>query len=170
MCHQKGPDLLVEAIPDVLSMRGDTQFVFAGGGDDMIRHVNGRSHWLGVGDNVHTVGYVHSQEKYNLFKSCDMVCIPSRNEPFGIITLEAWASAKPVVATNVGGPREIIENFYNGIKVYQSPDSIAWGIKYLLGDPTGESIRQMGLNARKSVRQYTWKQTAKRYLDIYDEI
>jgi glycosyltransferase involved in cell wall biosynthesis len=170
MCHQKGPDLLVEAIPEVVGFRNDTQFIFAGGGDDMINHVNGRAHYLRVDDNVHTLGYVNGNQKYDLFKSCDMVCIPSRNEPFGIITLEAWASAKPVVATDVGGPRELIENFYNGIKVYQQPESIAWGIKYLLGDPTGESIRRMGENARRSVRQFTWRQTAKKYVkSVYEE-
>jgi len=171
MCYQKGPDLLVEAIPDVLSYRDDTQFIFAGGGQDMIDHVNGRARYLGVGDNIHTLGYVgDSNEKHNLFKSCDMVCVPSRNEPFGIITLEAWAAAKPVVATDTGGPRELIENFYNGIKVYQQPDSIAWGIKYLLGDPTGESIRRMGENAKKTVRDYTWSQIAKNYVDVYDTL
>ncbi|MFH1125492.1 MAG: glycosyltransferase family 4 protein, partial [Candidatus Altiarchaeota archaeon] len=113
-------------------------------------------------------GYVHSMEKYNLFKSCDIVCVPSRNEPFGIITLEAWASSKPVVATDTGGPRELIQNFYNGIKVYQTPESIAWGLKYLLGDPTGESIRLMGENARKSVREFTWNQAAKKYTKLYE--
>ncbi|MDD5111929.1 MAG: glycosyltransferase family 4 protein [Candidatus Altiarchaeota archaeon] len=171
MCHQKGPDLLVEAVPEVVSFRNDTQFIFAGGGGDMINHVNGRAHYLGIGDNVHTIGYVSDNTlKCSLFKSCDMVCVPSRNEPFGIITLEAWAASKPVVATDVGGPREIIDNFYNGIKVYQTPESIAWGIKYLLGDPTGESMRRMGENAKKTVRQFTWTQTAKRYIDIYDEL
>jgi glycosyltransferase involved in cell wall biosynthesis len=171
MCHQKGPDLLLEAIPDVVKFRSGTHFIFAGGGSDMISHINGRAQYLGVDSNVHTLGYVGDMgEKYNLFKSCDMVCIPSRNEPFGIITLEAWAASKPVVATDVGGPRELIENFYNGIKVYQNPGSIAWGIKYLLGDPTGESIRLMGENAKKTVKQFTWNQTAKRYLDIYEEV
>lgn len=168
MCHQKGPDLLLEAVPDVLSFRNDTQFVFAGGGDSMINHINGRSHWLGVDGKVHTLGYVSEEEKHELFKSCDMVCIPSRNEPFGIITLEAWASSKPVVATDIGGPREIVRNFYNGIKVDQHPSSIAWGIKYLLGDPTGESIRRMGDNAKRSVRDFTWSHIAKKYVSLYD--
>jgi glycosyltransferase involved in cell wall biosynthesis len=168
MCHQKGPDLLLEAVPNVLSMRNDTHFIFAGDGPSMIDHINGRANYLGVGDHVHTIGYVQNEDKRNLFKSCDMVCVPSRNEPFGIITLEAWAAAKPVVATNVGGPREIIENFYNGIKVYQYPESIAWGIKYLFGDPTGMSIRRMGRNGKNSVKEYTWEEIAKKYLETYD--
>jgi len=168
MCHQKGPDLLLEAVPDVLSMRNDTHFIFAGDGPNMIDHINGRAGYLGVGEHVHTIGYVQNEDKHKLFKACDMVCVPSRNEPFGIITLEAWAAAKPVVATNVGGPREIIENFYNGIKVYQHPESIAWGIKYLFGDPTGMSIRRMGRNGKNSVKEYTWEEIAKKYLETYD--
>jgi len=35
----------------------------------------------------------------DLFKSTDCVCVPSRNEPFGIVILEAWSAGKPVVAT-----------------------------------------------------------------------
>ncbi len=170
MCHQKGPDILLEAVPNVISQRSDAHFIFAGGGDDMINHINGRAQYLGVNHNVHTVGYVAGGQKVDLFKSCDMVCVPSRNEPFGIITLEAWAAHKPVVATDVGGPREIIQNFYNGIKVYGEPTSIAWGINYLLGDQSGDNIRRMGENAKKTVKDFTWRQIARKYIRLYDEL
>lgn len=167
MCHQKGPDLLLEAIPEVLSFRGDVKFVFAGGGDDMIGHIIGRSRYLGVDGSMRVLGYVSDENRVNLFKAADVVCIPSRNEPFGIITLEVWACGKAVVAADVGGPSEIIDNFRTGIKVYLTPESIAWGLKYLFGDPTGESIRQMGAEARKEVKKYDWKELAKQYVAVY---
>ncbi len=39
----------------------------------------------------------------DLYKAADVVCVPSRNEPFGIIILEAWAAGKPVVASRATG-------------------------------------------------------------------
>jgi glycosyltransferase involved in cell wall biosynthesis len=55
-------------------------------------------------------------------------CVPSRNEPFGIIVLEAWAAGKPVVASQIGGPGELIWHAINGLKIYPNPDSVGWGL------------------------------------------
>ncbi|MBD3389089.1 MAG: glycosyltransferase [Candidatus Altiarchaeales archaeon] len=166
IAYQKGPDLLLEAIPGVLDEFYNARFIFAGSGD-MINHLHGRAHWLGVHDKIRVLGYVSEEEKKELFKSCDMVCVPSRNEPFGIITLEAWASGKPVVATDVGGPSEIIDNFRTGVKTYLNPDSIAWGIKYLLGDRSGDSLKKMSEVCLGEAQKYDWHEIAKQYLEVY---
>lgn len=55
-----------------------------------------------------------------LFKSCDAVVVPSRNEPFGIVVLEAWSAGKPVVATNSGGPRDFVNPNVTGILVVRN--------------------------------------------------
>jgi len=168
LSYQKGPDLLLEAIPQVLSERSDTRFIFAGGGD-MKDHIYGRAKWLGVDSYIRLLGYVPDDELIDLFKACDLVCVPSRNEPFGIITLEAWSAGKPVVATDVGGPGEIIENFKTGVKVYPNdPGSIAWGIKYLINDPV--NIKKMGENCMVKVREFAWDKIAKETLDVYEAI
>ncbi|MFH1055518.1 MAG: glycosyltransferase family 4 protein [Candidatus Altiarchaeota archaeon] len=166
MAYQKGPDLLLEAIPDVVREFYNARFIFAGSGD-MTKHVHGRAQYLGVGDKIRVLGYVDDGTKLELFKACDLVCIPSRNEPFGIITLEAWACGKPVVAADVGGPSEIVDNFRTGVKVNLTPDSISWGLKYLLGDRSGEGIKKMGLACRQEAKKYDWKELAKQYLKVY---
>jgi glycosyltransferase involved in cell wall biosynthesis len=166
VAYQKGPDLLLEAIPGIVREFYNARFVYAGSGD-MTEHVKGRGAYLGVGDKVKVLGYVDDKTKLDLFKACDIVCIPSRNEPFGIVTLEAWASGKPVVACDVGGPSEIIDNFRTGVKVNLTPESIAWGIKYLLGDRTGEGIKKMGAACRQEAEKYDWKELAKQYITAY---
>lgn len=168
VAYQKGPDLLLEAIPDVVNEFYNARFIYAGSGD-MIEHLHGRAHYLGVHDKMKILGYVSEQEKMELFKACDLVCVPSRNEPFGIITLEAWASGKPVVACDVGGPSEIIENFKTGVKVSHEPSSIAWGLKYFLGDRSGESLKKMAPVCKKEAKKYDWKEIAKQYLKVYKE-
>jgi len=169
MSYQKGPDLLVEAIPGVLSENPNARFIFAGTGD-MLEHVKGRLSYLDVDDKCRVLGYVSDKERIELFNACDLVAVPSRNEPFGIITLEAWAAGTPVVACDVGGPSEIIDNFRTGVKVYQEPSSIAWGINYLLGDKTGEGVKKMGAECRREVQNYDWHELAKQYLRVYDKV
>ena len=67
------------------------------------------------------------QELPNLFKSADVVCVPSRNEPFGIVVLEAWAAGKPAVVTCAGGPRNFVQHGEDGLVVEPNPGAISWG-------------------------------------------
>ena len=66
---------------------------------------------------VRFVGKMGGGALHALFKSCDAVVVPSRNEPFGIVVLEAWSAAKPVVATNSGGPRDFVNPNVTGVLV-----------------------------------------------------
>ena len=162
--HQKGPDMLVEAIPKVLSNRWDVKFIFAGDGG-MRSYLERRANELGVGHATRFLGWVPYLEYLELLASCDIVCLPSRNEPFGIVLLEAWAAGRPVVATDVGGLGENIENFVDGVKVYPNPDSIAWGINYLLNNP--ETMKRVADGGREKVKQFTWSNALIKLFDVY---
>ena len=88
MVYQKGADLLVEAIPSILKFYPGAKFVFAGDGD-MRSSVEWRAHQLGVGHATRFLGFQSNGFLTNLYKACDVVCVPSRNEPFGIVLLES---------------------------------------------------------------------------------
>lgn len=163
--HQKGPDLLVEAIPHVLRHRWDARFTILGNGE-MRGHLERRVQDLGVSHAVRFLGTVPYWVYLDALNACDIVCIPSRNEPFGIVLLEAWAAEKAVVATDVGGLRENIENFVDGIKVFPYPESIAWGINYIIDDPYG--VRWIGANGRKKAEEkFSWESAAEKLLRTY---
>ena len=127
MTAQKGPDLLVDAIPSILRYHPSAKFVFTGEGD-MRAGVERRARDRGVSHACRFYGVLPRNQLIDLYKSCDCVCVPSRNEPFGIVVLEAWAAGKPVVATVNGGPSEFVWHDVNGFKINPNPDSIAWGI------------------------------------------
>lgn len=162
--NQKGPDLLVEAIPKVLSNRWDAKFIFAGDGG-MRSYLERRANELGVGHATRFLGWVPYWQYIELLSSADIVCLPSRNEPFGIVLLEAWATGRPVVATDIGGLGENIENFVDGIKVYPNPDSVAWGINYLLNNP--DDMKKVAAGGRKKVDQFSWGNALNKLLDTY---
>ena len=63
---------------------------------------------LGIQNTVRFLGYRNGDELIRLFKLADAICVPSRNEPFGIVVLEAWSANKPVIVTQNGGPNEYV--------------------------------------------------------------
>lgn len=158
MTLQKGQDMLVEAVPMVLGYFPETKFVISGDGPtkDMVL---ARAQELGADKACIFLGSVSRGEYADLMRACDILAVPSRNEPFGIVALEAWAAGKPVVATTAGGPREFIWHDVNGFLVDANPGGIAHGIGSLLADH--EHCRALGANGRKAVEDtFNWDKVA----------
>lgn len=165
LAHQKGPDLLIEAIPAVLKAQPRAKFVFAGDGEMRVQLEN-RARQLGVAHATRFLGYRDGPELIKLFKMCDTVCVPSRNEPFGIVVLEAWASGKPVVVTQNGGPNEYVWHEVNGLKIFARADSVAWGINAMFQD--FDRARWLGQNGREAaVTAFHWDTIAEQTLSVY---
>jgi glycosyltransferase involved in cell wall biosynthesis len=165
MTTQKGPDLLIEAIPHVLKFYPNAKFMLTGDGD-MKESVESRARRLGVHHACRFYGVFPRGELIEIYKACDCVVVPSRNEPFGIVVLEAWAAGKPVVATINGGPSEFVWHDVTGFKITPAPDSIAWGLGSLFRD--FEHGRWMGRNGRVAAETtFSWDTIAGHTLGVY---
>ena len=166
LAWQKGPDLLVEALPWVLDAFPHAKCVFAGEGS-MRPQLEGRAGELGVAHACRFLGKQGPDRLVELFRAADAACVPSRNEPFGIVVLEAWSAETPVVVTQVGGPREYVTPERDGYQIQPHPESVAWGLGTLLAD--FEHARAMGRAGRETVeRHFTWETIAAETLDVYD--
>ncbi len=165
MVYQKGPDLLLESIPMLLRNFDNAKFVFVGDGN-MRSGLEDQARQMGISHATRFLGHRNGWQLTDLFKACDCVCVPSRNEPFGIVILEAWAAGKPVVASMNGGPSEIIWHDVNGLKIYANPESIAWGVGTLFSD--FDYARWMGRNGRVAVETvFSWDTVAEEMMTIY---
>ena len=165
MSYQKGPDLLVYAAPHVLRERQDARFVFVGEGD-MSSYCERRARELGIADACRFLGYVSSAEKQELMNACDLVCVPSRNEPFGVVVLEAWDAGKSVVATEAVS---IIRNFEDGLLAYIQPESLAWCINRLLRSP--EEMKSLALAGQSRIeKEFSWGRIAEKTEEVYADI
>jgi len=166
LVEQKGPDLLIETIPSILKYYPRAKFLFAGEGE-LRKPVELRARQLGVANATRFVGFQNNGTLADLYKACDVVCVPSRNEPFGIVILEAWSAGKPVVCTKNGGPEEFVWHNVTGLKVNANPDSIAWGLGTLFAD--FEWGRWMGRNGRIAAETvFTWDAIAEQTLAVYE--
>jgi 1,4-alpha-glucan branching enzyme/glycosyltransferase involved in cell wall biosynthesis len=165
--QQKGCDILIEAIPGVLASRGDAKFVIVGDGH-LFAANKGKADALGVSHAICFTGSLKSGSDHlkALFRACDAVVVPSRNEPFGIVVLEAWCSGKPVVATTSGGPRDFVKPGEDGFLVDPNPGSVAWGCCKIMEN--FEHSKWMGLNAQaKALREFSWETIAMQTEEVY---
>jgi glycosyltransferase involved in cell wall biosynthesis len=165
MTCQKGPDLLLGAIPEVLREHPTTQFVFAGDGDLRPRLESEAWH-RGVAHACRFLGHKSAPELKDLYASADLVVVPSRNEPFGIVILEAWNASRPVVATENGGPSEFVWHEITGLKIRAREESIAWGVGRVLQNPGWG--QWMGRNGRVAVdTAFSWESIARKTEQLY---
>ena len=164
LAYQKGPDLLIQAVDLAGLSQSHARVIMAGDGVMRSSLESNASHLP-----VQFRGYVTDSEYIRLLNAADMVVIPSRNEPFGLVLLEAWSAEKCVVATDVGGLSVNISHEVDGLKVPVSPEGLARGITQMVEDP--ETRIRYGLRGRRKVDNvFQWEPIAGTLLDTYRKV
>lgn len=121
---------------------------------------------LGVDEQVRFAGYVPHAAR--LMQSWDVFVLPSIEEPFGLVCVEAMASELPVVASRVGGIPEIVKDGETGLLVPPADDeALAGALVRLAGDP--ELRRRLGKAGRaRFLELFTVEAMAKKTLELYE--
>ena len=114
---------------------------------------------------IEYLGYV--KDMPTLLKSIDIICLPSYREGIPMALLEAMASGKPLITTDIPGCRELIfKDSPNGILVkVKDADSLKEGLKTLILDR--ELRVKMGENSRRNVEHFSFDKIAKQIIDLY---
>jgi phosphatidylinositol alpha-mannosyltransferase len=170
MEKRKGFRYLIRAFPYIKKAVPDARLIVVGAFSDaekapFLRYA--RTHRLRA---VHFVGYVAPEELPRYYRTANLFCAPSTgNESFGIILLEAMAAGLPIVATDIAGYRQVVENGRDGILVPPTDEyALARAATSLLKDPG--RCAEMGRSARIKAAQYDWSIIAQRVLAYYDEL
>lgn len=171
----KGVRNLVQAMPIILKEYPKTKLVILGKGEEQTDIIE-TARRLGIENKVVCCfEFIPEKERILHYAAADICIFPSVYEPFGIVSLEAMAMAKPIVvgAHGVVGFREqVIPSGpdQNGIHVNGGePADIAWGVNHVLKDP--KRAKKWGRNGRKRVKKYfTWKEAAEQTIQIYQAL
>jgi len=122
-----------------------------------------------VKHNIHFFGYTQKERTISLIRGSDVLIQPSLVEGVSSTLLEAMACKTGIVATNVGGNKELLENGNNGIVIEpNSPQQILEGIMELFSNK--ENADNLRERAFRQVQQYDWSQVGKLYLNIYESL
>jgi phosphatidyl-myo-inositol dimannoside synthase len=107
----KGYDVVIEALPVVLQSMPDTKYIIAGKYDqDEYNRLEGLIKKFGVVGHVILTGFVPDEEITDHYLLGDVFVMPSREEGFGIVYLEAMACGLPVIAGNIDGSVDALDN------------------------------------------------------------
>jgi len=112
---------------------------------------------LGVGERVEIRSDVADDELRRLYARCRAVVFTPRNEPFGMVALEALAAGKPLVAVDQGGYTELVDASC-ALLVPPEPPALAAALRTLIERP--DEARHLGEAGRKIAREWTWDRTA----------
>lgn len=150
-------DLLINAMKLV---KEDISLLIAGTGPD-----EERLKALAADDpRIHFLGYVSDEEMLKLYGDARAVPFVPADEDYGLITIEAMKSSKPIITVNdSGGPSEFVTHGKTGYICEPSPVEIAKYLTQLACDETG--ARKLGQTAFKEVSPVTWKTVATGLLD-----
>jgi glycosyltransferase involved in cell wall biosynthesis len=140
---QKGPDLLVAALPPLAAAWPQLRCLFIGDGE-LAPELRRQAASLGVGS--HCVFLGPRSDVADLVASVDVVVLPSRSEGLPFALLEAMVLARPVVATRVGGNPEVVEDGRSGLLVPpEDPGALTRAVRFLLEHPSeAEAIGRRG--------------------------
>ena len=154
----KGPQTLISAIPYMLSEYRHVKVVFIGpGNQDWLKQLARR---LGVQQYVLFAGVVNEMMKLSAIDASRCVIVPSMYdfvEVFSLVSSEAWARGKPVVATPVGELAYRVKNGVNGLLFYPGD-----------AEGLGKALLKLGrTNFRINEKLYLWKDIAASLREIY---
>ena len=167
---KKGQDILIKAIPLLKKQGIDVKVDFIGK-----RYDNGELDRLveeeNVADSVAFLGLCDRSYVYSHLKDYDLCCHPARYEGFGLALVEAMGAKIPVLASNIDGPAEILdENRYGLLFEGDNPQACADAIeKVITAYPIFKANAES--NAYNHVvRNFSIKNTAARYIEEYQKL
>jgi glycosyltransferase involved in cell wall biosynthesis len=164
---RKGLPFLIEAAKHIVKERSETAFVVVGNGP-LKNHLVSYLKKINLSGNFVFLGDVKEDVLPALYNCADVFALPSIQEGQGIALLEAQATAKPVVAFNVGGVHEAMLDKETGLLVKPDSHELADAILKLL---SSRSLREkMGSKGREFVSDnFSWDVCAQRMLQVYRE-
>ncbi|MGH9146100.1 MAG: glycosyltransferase family 4 protein [Vicinamibacterales bacterium] len=115
----------------------------------------------GLSSRVHLIGRISDDELLNHLARCRAVCFPPRDEDYGFVTVEAFASRKPVITcTDSGGAAELVVDDVNGRVVSPRPEALALALRDVMDNPA--TAGRLGEAGYEQVAKMTWEQALKK--------
>jgi glycosyltransferase involved in cell wall biosynthesis len=119
---------------------------------------------------LHVLGRIDDQSKWDALEAATVLAVPSRQESFGRVYLEAWSKSKPVIGARIPSVAEVVTDGETGLLV--EPGSVAGlaaALERLLADTAlGEQLGGNGL--REIAKRFNWPEVVRRVEAVYDEL
>ena len=159
----KALDVLIDSM-----LRVKDAYLWLAGDGPLEKELKAQVERLKLQDRVKFLGWRNDREA--LLATADICVFPSRYEPFGAVTIEAWAAGTPIVAAKSQGPKAYIAHGENGLLVETDDvDGLAQAINQLIGD--AELQKQLSENGLRAYQEGFTKRTfIENVTNLYDHV
>ncbi|MFH1977712.1 MAG: N-acetyl-alpha-D-glucosaminyl L-malate synthase BshA [Candidatus Aenigmatarchaeota archaeon] len=165
----KNPNLLIDSMSYLVNenSRTDAYMVIIGDGPDK-QALQDRARGLNLGDHVIFTGSINRVEIPKYTQAGDALVLPSAQESFGLVNLEAMHTGKPVIASNVGGIPEVVANGESGLLFdIKDPRELVKHMETLLDNP--DLRHRLGERGKEiAIRDFGPDRIASLYEDVYE--
>jgi glycogen(starch) synthase len=169
LVYEKGFQLALDALPDVIEKVGDVRFLVAGSGTHE-GELKAQAERLGLSEHGIFLGWIGDDALHSLYRIADLCVVPSLYEPFGFVALEAMASGCPCIVADTGGLREVVPAGERVGLRFNGGDAEHLGvmIERLLVD---EELRdRLVTEATEHVLSFDWSDIVQRTTTVYREL
>jgi D-inositol-3-phosphate glycosyltransferase len=170
----KGPDVLLRATAELLrrhaELRRRIAVLIVGGpsGGEFRASLQDLALHLGIDDVVRFLPSQGGEALANVYRAANVLAVPSFNESFGLVALEAQACGTPVVAAAVGGLPVAVDDDVSGI-LLSGHDSAQWASALASVALEPQRLLRLAAAARRHAVQFSWANTTESLLDTYAE-
>lgn len=169
---QKGIPVILKSVQLLQRNMKQVKLIIAGRGKQRkyVRRLKARAAQMRI--PVRFVGMIPHQRIHRYYQTAHcFVCPSQKHESFGLVNVEALASGVPVVASNIGGIKEIVQHDHNGYLVNRYKDARQFAHYLLKIGRNPSTAQRLSRNARQTVLQhFTWAKTAQQVASIYKEM
>jgi glycosyltransferase involved in cell wall biosynthesis len=158
----KRMDLILRALAEPPALR--VRAVIAGKGDERVA-LEQLAVQLHVATRVTFIGHAYDETFVDHLARCCAVCFPPFAEDYGLVTVEAFASRKPVITcTDSGGPTELVRDGVNGFVCEPTPAALAAALARVTDDRA--LAEQLGTAAAEQAASMKWSEAVKRLVIV----
>jgi mannosylfructose-phosphate synthase len=176
MAHNKGYDLLIQALPTLVELVPEARLIAAIGSEGSAQDEAGVNSLkkiadeLGVSEKIKWVQYVADEDLADYYRAASVFSLSSRYEPFGMVAIEAMACGTPTIITVHGGLFELID--YGKHALYANPNRpVEYGTMLAFPMLYPNLAHQLSVEgARFARRNFGWTGIAKKSLAIFNSV
>lgn len=167
LVYKNGIDTLIESAKIAIKKNPRLVFIVIGKGPDFAE-VREKVVQLGMQSNFRLMGFISDEDLPFYYNAADFFVLPSKSgEGLPLVALEAMSCGVPVIATNVGGTSEVMNEDYGKLVPPNSPDSLAEAILEF----SHRELSALRRDLRAIIEQkYSWDKNVEKLVEIYEEL